>query len=123
MHNYMRIILLTLLFIFTCSIGFSQKNFKKKKPYAWMIGIQWNIMDDDGYRTEHIINYKDSWNLPVFPSSINLDIYLKKGMSLDFLATKYAEWKCRRRIQYYDCWRTRCSMENHRKNRVITRGI
>lgn len=88
----MRIILLTLLFIFTCSIGFSQKNFKKKKPYAWMIGIQWNIMDDDGYRTEHIINYKDSWNLPVFPSSINLDIYLKKGMSLDFLAS-YNEYQ------------------------------
>jgi hypothetical protein len=78
--------LTALLFFLTCTFGFSQ-DFKMVKPYAWMIGVHWNIMEDDGYRFEHLLNFKDSWNLPVYPSSINVDVYLKKGMSIDAVAS------------------------------------
>lgn len=87
----MKSIILSLLFILICTFSFSQ-NFKKVKPYAWMIGVHWNIMEDDGYRFEHLLNIKNSWNLPVYPSSINVDVYLKKGMSIDGVAS-YNEYK------------------------------
>jgi len=83
----MKNISIALLFILTCTFSFSQKNFKKVKPYSVMVGLHWNIMDDDGYRYEHLLNYKDSWNIPVIPSSINVDIYLKKGMSIDLISS------------------------------------
>ena len=57
-----------------------------------MIGIDWNIMEDDGYRFEHLLDVKNSWNLPVFPSSVNVDVYLLKGMSIDAIAS-YNEYK------------------------------
>lgn len=87
----MKSILISLLFVLTCTIGFSQY-FNKVKPYAWMLGVNWNIMEDDGHRFAHILNVSDSWNLPVFPSAINVDIYLKKGMSIDALGS-YNEYQ------------------------------
>jgi|SRR5690554_538138 len=87
----MKNIFVTLLFIIIYSFGFSQ-DFKKVKPYGWMIGVHWNIMDDDGYRFERLLDAKNSWNFPVFPSSINVDFYLMKGMSIDILAS-YNEYK------------------------------
>ncbi len=82
------IIFLLFLFIGNC---YSQ-HFTKRKPYSWMIGVDWNIMDDDGYRYTHLLDVKNSWNMPVFPSSVNVDIYLLKGMSIDAIAS-YNEYK------------------------------
>ncbi len=66
--------------------GLSQ-NYKKVKPYTWMLGISWNAMEDDGYRYAHLFNFKDSWNLPAFPTSLNFDFYMQKGMSIDVMAS------------------------------------
>lgn len=82
------IALFLLLFITHC---YSQ-HFTKIKPYSWMIGVDWNVMEDDGYRYEHLLDVKNSWNMPIFPSSVNVDVYLLKGMSIDVMAS-YNEYK------------------------------
>lgn len=99
----MRNKIIALSFVLISTIGWSQ-NFKKIKPYSWMVGVNWNIIEDDGYRFKHLLNVKDSWNLPVFPSAINVDVYLKKGMSLDFSAS-YNEYKLGKLINYNDTTR------------------
>lgn len=94
----MKSLILT-LFISCCYlIGFTQ-NFKKVKPYTFMLGVNWNIMDDDGYRTEHLFDVKNSWNILPFPTSINADIYFQKGMSIDIMAS-YNEYKAEKLINF-----------------------
>lgn len=68
------------------------QNFKKVKPYSLMIGVYWNAMEDDGQWYEGLVDFGNSWNMPVFPASINADFYLKKGMSIDVLAS-YNQYK------------------------------
>lgn len=81
-----------LLLVFTLSFSVKSQNFKKVKPYGWMIGVSWNAMEDDGYRVERLFDINKSWNMPVFPSSINADFYIQKGMSIDIMAS-YNEYK------------------------------
>ncbi|PKR82086.1 hypothetical protein CW751_01750 [Brumimicrobium salinarum] len=57
-----------------------------------MVGINWNIMEDDGYRYKNLFDVKNSWNIPVFPSAVNVDFYMQKGMSIDFMAS-YNEYQ------------------------------
>lgn len=57
------------------------------KPYTWMLGIYWNNVIDDGYGSKYLLNPEKSWNILEIPSAINVDIYLMKGMSIDFLAS------------------------------------
>lgn len=82
----MRVILFILLSVFIL-FNSNAQNFKKVKPYSIMVGAMWNIIDDDGDRYANILNVKDTWNIPTFPSSLNIDIYFQKGMSLDMIAS------------------------------------
>lgn len=61
------------------------QNFKKIKPYTWMIGIHWNIMDDTGDRYGDIFDTKNGWNALPYPSAINVDVYFLKGLSAEFI--------------------------------------
>lgn len=56
----------------------------QKKPYKWQFGLGWNAVDDDGRAFCQPFDVKQSWNLPVFPSRIMVDRYLKKGFSIEF---------------------------------------
>jgi len=47
----------------------------------------WNIIDDDADRYVNIFNVNDTWNLLPYPSSLNVDVYFQKGMSLDMIAS------------------------------------
>ena len=78
--------------VLLCSFISYGQNFKKVKPYSWMIGVSWNAMEDDGYQFSRLLDVKNSWNIPVFPSSINADFYMKKGMSIDAVAS-YNQYK------------------------------
>ena len=79
--------LLFVLVSFTVVFNTYAQNFKKVKPYSVMIGGMWNIIDDDADRLGNIFNVKDTWNLLVYPSSLNVDVYFQKGMSLDMIAS------------------------------------
>lgn len=88
MHSkkYRFLLGLILVVLSMSNISLAQ-NYKKIKPYSWMIGVYWNAMEDDGYRYEKLVDFNNSWNMPVFPSSINVDFYLKKGMSIDIVGS------------------------------------
>jgi hypothetical protein len=84
----MKKVIFALLFLSISAFSFSQnRNFRMVKPYKWMLGVYWNNVIDDGYGSKHLLNPEKSWNLPVYPSAINLDIYLMKGMSIDFVGS------------------------------------
>lgn len=85
-----KVIIISIILMIT-SFGYSQ-NFKKVKPYNWMLGVYWNNVIDDGQGSKYLFDVDKSWNLPFFPSSVNIDIYLKKGMSFDLLAS-YNKYK------------------------------
>lgn len=76
-----------ILLVLTFSTEVSAQYFKKIKPYTVMIGGMWNIIDDDGHRYAHILNVSDTWNLMPYPTSLNVDVYFQKGMSLDMIAS------------------------------------
>lgn len=79
---------ITTIILLTSFFVFSQKNnFNKSKSYKWMLGLYWNNVYDSGLGSKQIFDVKNSWNLPLFPSAINFDIHLKKGISVDFLAS------------------------------------
>lgn len=85
-NTYKRVLLLVVVLLCVVNTGQTQ-NFKKVKPYSWMLGVYWNAMEDDGYRYEKLVDFHNSWNMPVFPSSINADFYIQKGMSIDVVAS------------------------------------
>jgi OmpA-OmpF porin, OOP family len=63
----------------------AQRNFKKIKPYSFMLGVHWNIMDDDGNRFGNLFDAKNVWNMLPYPSSLNADLYFMKGFSGEVL--------------------------------------
>lgn len=78
---------LSTLFILTFSNLVLSQNFKMIKPYNFMIGVHWNIIDDDGNRFGRITDAKNTWNILDYPSSINFDYYFMKGWSAEFIAS------------------------------------
>lgn len=67
------------------------------KPYRWQFGLGWNVVDDDGRGFCQTFDYKEVWNVPVFPSRVMADRYLKKGMSIE-LAGTFNQYKASKRI-------------------------
>ncbi len=84
----MKKVIFILLILSISTLTFSQNsNFRMVKPYKWMLGIYMNGVIDDGYGEKHLLNIEKSWNIPAYPSAINFDYYLMKGMSLDFIGS------------------------------------
>ena len=63
------------------------KTIKVYKPYKWMFGIHWSIVEDDGTKFENIFNTATSWNLRPYPTKITVDRYIKYGMSMEAVVT------------------------------------
>lgn len=82
----MRAIFILIISVFVVSNATAQ-NFRKVKPYSIMVGVMWNIIDDDADRYANILNVSDTWNILPYPTSLNVDVYFKKGMSLDMIAS------------------------------------
>lgn len=53
------------------------------KPYKWMFGVHWLVVEDDGSPFTGMINVVKSWNLLPYPSRITVDRYFKKGFSAE----------------------------------------
>ena len=56
----------------------------RKNPYKWMLGIGWNVVDDDGRAFCQPFDAKQSWNYQLYPTRLNADFYLRKGLSIEF---------------------------------------
>lgn len=59
---------------------------RKKNPYKWMLGVSWNVVDDDGDIFGNMINFQDSWNYLPYPTQLSFDKYLRRGWSLEGMA-------------------------------------
>jgi hypothetical protein len=73
------------LFLFTVCSSLNAQNFKKIKPYAWMLGVHWNVMDDTGNRYDDIFDVKNGWNALPYPSTLNFDLYFLEGVSAEII--------------------------------------
>ena len=78
--------LLVLLIVYTIS-GFNNhstaQNFKMVKPYKYMVGLHWSVIDDNGSRVDGLFDVNNTWNAKVFPTSISFDYYFRKGFSAE----------------------------------------
>jgi hypothetical protein len=88
-HHFSSKINWRISFVFACcfiaSQSFGQKNFKKIKPYAWMVGVHWNIIDDNGDRYGSLFDVQNAWNILPYPTALNIDYYFMKGFSAEVL--------------------------------------
>ncbi len=85
----MKKILLLISIFFTLNTGFAQpyKTIKVFKPYNWMIGVSWSVIDDDGHQFDRLFDVNGSWNYLVYPTKVSLDRYFKYGWSIEGTAT------------------------------------
>ena len=82
----MNIIKFTLTSILLVAI-FSSANaqfFEKLTHGDWIVGAGWNIVDDNGKKTENFFGQSDAWNLQMYPSSVRVEKHLDKGFSFLF---------------------------------------
>lgn len=61
--------------------------FRSFRPYTWMIGLGWSIVDNDGRSHSHILDVKGAWLMHPYPSHLFVDRYLKQGFSLELAAS------------------------------------
>lgn len=54
-----------------------------KKPYSWMIGTNWMVIDDNGNQFGDLFDVSNSWNLLPYPSRISFDKYFHYGWSIE----------------------------------------
>ena len=85
----MKKLLYLFLFTFYISSAFAQpyKTIKKYKPYDWMVGVSWSVVEDDGSPFSGIFNVASSWNYLFYPTRISVDRYLKSGWSVEAVVT------------------------------------
>ena len=85
----MKKILFLFAFIFTLSNTYAQpyKTIKTFKPYDWMIGVSWTVIDDDGKQFTGLFDVPNSWNFLYYPTKLSLDKYFKYGWSMEVSAT------------------------------------
>lgn len=102
------IIFLALFNFICCSHSFGQ-DFKMVKPYTWMIGIHWNVIDDNGDRFSGLVDPANAWNYLPYPSAINIDYYFREGFSAEFMGS----------YNYYDSTKV-INGEKNRPGHVLT---
>lgn len=83
MKQIKHLILFSVLFTVNTSFAQPHKTIKKIKPYKWMVGLSWSIIDDDGRGLEHHFNFAETWNLQPYPTSIMLNRYFDFGLSAE----------------------------------------
>ena len=72
-----------ILFIFIICNAFAQpyKTIKKYKPYDWMVGVSWSVIDDDGRPFSGLFDVEKGWNYLYYPIRLSVDRYLSRGWS------------------------------------------
>lgn len=76
------LVVVTCLLISVSNNVLSQ-DFKMVKPYKYMIGLYWSVIDDNGTRFDDAFNVDKTWNAKVFPTSFSFDYYFRKGLSAE----------------------------------------
>lgn len=67
------------------------KTIKQYKPYKWMFGVHWSIIEDDGNPFGKLFDANNSWNLRPYPSKITVDRYIRYGWSME-AAVSYGQY-------------------------------
>lgn len=62
-----------------------------------IIGIGWNIVDDNGQKFENVFELDSSWNVPAYPSAFRVEKGFNKAMSFVFTGS-YNKYKVSKRI-------------------------
>ena len=62
------------------------KTIQGYKPYKWMFGIHWNVVEDDGSKFSGLFDTKNAWNMMVLPTKFTADKYFDYGWSLEMAA-------------------------------------
>lgn len=75
------ILLISLLAITTVT---KAQFFDVLRTSPWVVGAGWNIVDDNGQKTKNIFDFKNSFNIPAYPSSIRVEKIYKDGISFVF---------------------------------------
>lgn len=85
----MKKLLLLFTFLITCMALHAQpyKTVKAYKPYKWMVGVHWSVIEDDGNQLGDLFNVASSWNYLYYPTKISVDRYLRYGWSVEASAT------------------------------------
>lgn len=86
-NTNLKVTILMALFVSFFSFNSKGQDFKMVKPYTWMIGVHWNVIDDNGDRFSGLIDPVNAWNYLPYPSSINIDFYFRKGLSAEFIGS------------------------------------
>lgn len=84
-RNTIAIVLLSMLLL--KPFNSIAQNYKMVKPYQYMLGLHWNIIDDDGTRADGLFDVDSTWNFKPFPTSISFDYYFRLGMSAEAIAS------------------------------------
>lgn len=59
------------------------KTIKIYKPYKWMFGVHWTVIDDAGDKGAGLFDAGNTWNYHPFPTSLTVDRYFKYGWSIE----------------------------------------
>ncbi len=100
MKSLYKILFFTLCLAFSMN-GFSQK--KKDYPFwknvkrstikaPWIVGLGWNVIDDDGRAFKKWFDANKAWNVVPFPSKLSCEKALIQGWSVE-LAVNYNQLK------------------------------
>src|ERR1035437_2405507 len=71
-------IALVAFLIITGSVTKAQNN---KTP--WIVGVGFNVVDDNGLRLGRPFDFKNSWNIVPYPSRLSIEKVLQVGFSLE----------------------------------------
>ena len=61
---------------------------KPQKPTSlWIVGLGFNVVDDDGHKLRNLFDVKNSWNMVYFPSRMSIERTMQQGFSVEAAAT------------------------------------
>lgn len=55
----------------------------------WIVGVSWNVIDDDGRPFKKVFDVNKGWNIPGYPGKVSIEKVLdkEKGWSMEFAFT------------------------------------
>ncbi len=69
----------------------SQETDEASKPQkttsAWIVGLGFNVVDDDGHKLRKLFDVQNSWNFVYFPSRLSIERTMQQGFSVEAAAT------------------------------------
>ena len=76
--NKIRFYIFALIFLGFSNVALTQpyKTIQGYKPYKWMFGLHWNVVEDDGSKFAGLFDSQNAWNMMTFPTKFTADKYL-----------------------------------------------